>query len=265
MPEEGISLEPLEKKFTELVEEVAEISKNLEVLSSIPSIIEKVDGLESGIKDATSSGISVLEKKIDDLQQYVAGLSVLDERIQELSESFTETKEIVGIIVRQLDDLERKYNKALDEITKAVQTIAEYTEADIPEKPEEKPSKKKEKVKEKPSKKKEKEKPAPELEEEAPVSEEVTPETIDGLMDSLKKLVKPQTEAKVMAAALEQVRDQIPLLIEGHTPVLFQFGKLARELKSYPPTATLNENDIARLNKDLRSWESKLKEIAKSG
>jgi chromosome segregation ATPase len=238
----------------------------LKVLSSIPGIIEKVDEIGPVLKEATSSEIAVLEKKMDDLQQYVAGLSVLDERIQELSESFTETKEIVGIIVRQLDDLERKYNKALDEITKAVQTIAKYTSA---EKAPDKLSKTKEK--EKPSKKKEKEKEKENEKEKSPEdtkekgSTEIMPETIDGLMKSLKKLVKPQTEAKVMASALERVRDLIPPLIEGHTPVLFQFGKLARELKSYPPTATLNENDIARLNKDLRSWESKLKEIAKNG
>ena len=255
MPDEGISLKPLEKKLEVLVDEIAKMSKNLEVLSSIPSIIEKVDQLESGLKETSTSEIEIFEKKMDDLQQYVAGLSVLDERIQELSESFTETNEIVGIIVRQLDDLERKYNKALDEITKAVETVSEYVGkekvAPPPEKPRKKPSKKKAK---------EEELLEPEI-EEAP-SEEVTPETIDGLMKSLKKLVNPQTEAKTMAKALERVRDLIPPLIEGHTPVLFQFGKLSRELKSYPPTATLNENDIARLNKELRSWTSKLKEIA---
>jgi len=54
-------------------------------------------------------------------------------------------------------------------------------------------------------------------------------------------------------------------MIKGHTPVLFQFGKKARELKSYPPTATLNENDIASLNTEIRAWTSKLKEIAKGG
>jgi hypothetical protein len=52
-------------------------------------------------------------------------------------------------------------------------------------------------------------------------------------------------------------------MISGHTPVLYQFGTKARELKSYPPTATLNENDIALLSKDIRAWTSKLKEMAK--
>jgi chromosome segregation ATPase len=256
LPDKGILLDPLEKKLDKLVNEVSEIGKNLEVLSSIPSIIEKVDDIESGLKEATSSEIEVFEKKMDDLQQYVAGLSVLDERIQELSESFLETKEIVGIIVRQLDDLERKYNKALDEITKALKVVVDFTKGTEPEKQSKKSSKKKEKEEE--------EQLFPEIEVEAPPSDEAVPDTIDGLMESLMKLVNPQTEAKRMASALERVRDQIPPLIDGHTPVLFQFGKLARELKSYPPTATLNENDIARLNKELSSWKAKLEEIAKN-
>ena len=66
-----------------------------------------------------------------------------------------------------------------------------------------------------------------------------------------------------MARALEETRDRLTDLIKEHTPVIFQFGKMARELKSYPPTATLNENDIARLNKEIRSWTAKLKEVAK--
>ena len=259
MPEEAISLEPLEKKLDKLGKEMADIGKSLKDLSSVPDIIKKIDGLEKGVKEATTSEIAVLEKKIDDLQQYVAGLSVLDERIEELSESFTETKEIVGIIVRQLDDLERKYNKALDEITKVMKTVTDYTEDEESEEPSTKQSKKD-------SKKKEKEKEPPsKTEEEGLPHDEKLPDSIDGLMEHLIKLANPQTEAKTMAAALELARDQIPPLIEGHTPVLFQFGKLARELKSYPPTATLNENDIARLNKDLRSWTTKLKEISKSG
>lgn len=237
---------------------MADIGKSLKNLSSVPDIIKKIDGLEKGVKEATTSEIAVLEKKIDDLQQYVAGLSVLDERIEELSESFTETKEIVGIIVRQLDDLERKYNKALDEITKVMKTITDYSE-------EEDESKKESTKKGKKSTKKKEEEPSAEPEEEIVSVDEEFPDTIDGLMERLMKLANPQTEAKKMATELERVRDQIPPLIEGHTPVLFQFGKLARELKSYPPTATLNENDIARLNKDLRSWTTKLKEIAKSG
>jgi chromosome segregation ATPase len=256
LPDEAKVLKSIEKKLDKLFEEVAEISKSLEILLSIPTIIEKIDEIESELKESTSSEIEVFEKKMDDLQQYVAGLSVLDERIQELSESFTETNEIVGIIVRQLDDLERKYNKALEEITNAVKTIHDYVESETSSASSENQTKKS-------AKKKKKEEPS-EPEEEIPPSTEIMPETIDGLMDHLRKLVNPQTEAREMASMLERVRDQIPPLIEGHTPVLFQFGKLARELKSYPPTATLNENDIARLNKDLSSWKTKLKEIAKN-
>ena len=77
-------------------------------------------------------------------------------------------------------------------------------------------------------------------------------------------LVIPQTEATEMAEALEEVRDELTTMIKGHTPVLFQFGKRARELKSYPPTATLNENDIASLSREIKSWKSKLKEMTNS-
>jgi hypothetical protein len=90
------------------------------------------------------------------------------------------------------------------------------------------------------------------------------PSTIDALMDNLMTLVIPQTEATEMAEALEDVRDELTTMIKGHTPVLFQFGKRARELKSYPPTATLNENDIASLSREIKSWKSKLKEVAAS-
>ena len=82
-------------------------------------------------------------------------------------------------------------------------------------------------------------------------------------MKGLLNKVKPQTEAQAMARALDEVRDQLTTMITGTTPVIFQFGTRARELRSYPPTATLNENDIARLNKEIRDWTAKLKKIAK--
>ena len=102
------------------------------------------------------------------------------------------------------------------------------------------------------------------VEKKTPVSKVSLPSTIDALMSKLLAQVNPQTEAKIMAESLEEVRDELTPMISVHTPVLFQFGKKARELKSYPPTATLNENDIASLSKEIKSWTSKLKEIAKS-
>jgi len=83
-------------------------------------------------------------------------------------------------------------------------------------------------------------------------------------MNKLLQLVNPQTEAKLMAKSLEDIRDELTTMITVHTPILHKLGTKARELKSYPPTATLNENDIASLNKDIKSWTTKLKEIAKS-
>ena len=138
-------------------------------------------------------------------------------------------------------------DKALEEISKALETMSKTLDAQSRHPVEEK----------KPSKTKTKE-----PEEKLVVSPKL-PGTIDNLMEGLVKLVKPQTEAKQMAESLESVRDELTTMIKGHTPVLFQFGKRARELKSYPPTATLNENDIARLSKELRDWKSKLKAIAK--
>jgi hypothetical protein len=91
----------------------------------------------------------------------------------------------------------------------------------------------------------------------------VLPSTIDGIMKHLLEKVSPATEAVEMAGALEDVRDKLTTMISGGTPVLFQFGKRARELKSYPPTATLNENDIARLNSEIRTWSTKLKEVSR--
>ncbi|MFW9944564.1 MAG: hypothetical protein ACFFB7_06160 [Candidatus Sifarchaeia archaeon] len=230
-------------------------SKEMEVLfKKMDDILVGVADVGNEVKSVSSSDgdNDAVGKKIDDLQQHMADLSGLGDTIQELSGSLSETKEIVGIIVRQLDDLERKYNQSLEKMTEAVEIAASLPER-IAVDPDEKDAKK-------PAKKPPKEKEAP----EKPKPVKVTPSAIDDIMDTLLDMVTPQTEAMEMAGALEEVRDELTQMIKGHTPVLFQFGKKARELKSYPPTATLNENDIASLNTEIRSWTSKLKEIAKA-
>ncbi len=236
---------------------IAEIrdSKEMEVLfRKMDDILVGVADMGNEVKSVSSAGggNGQVAKKIDDLHQYVAGLSRLEDTIQELSGSLSETKEIVGIIVRQLDDLERKYNQSLEKMIEAAEIAASLPErlaVELDESDEKKPAKKPQKEKEPPPK---------------PKPVKVTPSAIDDIMDSLLEMVSPQTEAMEMAGALEEVRDELTQMIKGHTPVLFQFGKKARELKSYPPTATLNENDIASLNTEIRSWASKLKEIAKA-
>ncbi len=289
------ALESIEKKIDNVTDELASVKKELAALSAVKDIEKKVDELASDIIEVRDSkemevlfkkmddvlvGLSELTNemsdsstaddvgkkieemassfsgeaisaKIDELQQYVAGLSGLEETVQEVSGSLTETKEIVGIIVRQLDDIERKYNLAIEKIEDALETLASLPESasdDEAEKPSKKTTKKtvKEKVEE---------------EKEAP-TQKVSKSTIDEIMKGLLKEVTPQTEAREMARVLEETRDKLTTMISGHTPVLFQFGKKARELKSYPPTATLNENDIANLNTEIRSWASKLKEMA---
>ncbi|MHA2141124.1 MAG: hypothetical protein ACXADD_06430 [Candidatus Thorarchaeota archaeon] len=122
------------------------------------------------------------------------------------------------------------------------------------------PAKAAEKATKKAAKKTVKEKA--EEEKEAP-PKKVSKSSIDEIMKGLLKEVTPQTEAREMARALEDARDRLTAMISAHTPVLFQFGKKARELKSYPPTATLNENDIASLNTEIRGWATKIKEMAK--
>ncbi|MFW9800239.1 MAG: hypothetical protein ACFFD9_07380 [Candidatus Thorarchaeota archaeon] len=226
-------------------------SKEMEVLfKKMDDILVGVAGIGNDVKGTGSLG--GVDKKIEDLQQYIAGVSAMEDRIQDLSNSLSETKEIVGIIVRQLDDLERKYNLSLEKMTEAMDKAASIAEAaatsETAAKADKKPTKKAPKEKE----------PA-----EKVIVKKVTPSAIDDVMADLLEMVTPQTEAKEMAGALEEVRDQLTLMIKDHTPVLFQFGKKARELKSYPPTATLNENDIAALNTEIRAWTSKLKEIAK--
>ncbi|MBD3405137.1 MAG: hypothetical protein GF411_03255 [Candidatus Lokiarchaeota archaeon] len=221
-----------------------EIGKNVEDILSIITILEKTVHDSKGTSETQTE---IITKKVDEIQSYVASLSSLEERIDELSDSFGETKEIVGIIVRQLDDIERKYNKTLTEVNEALSVIGKFVDTDFVAGTKSKEKKKKEKTQEKDSKKTQ--------------SETVDPgDTLDEIMGSLLKLVKPQTEAVKMAEALEVARDKLTELIKVHSPVLFQFGKVARDLKSYPSTATLNENDIARLNKELRSWIPKLKE-----
>lgn len=228
---------------------LGELGKKVEaVSSSVSSISKSIEDVRSG------RNLETLEKKIDDLQQYVAGLSSLEEKIQDLSGTFDETREIVSIIVRQLDDIERKYNKSVEEISKVVETVSRVSSTTDEAPSITKTTKKSSKA----TKRKEPEKKTP------PVIEEVVlPGTIDGIMKHLLEKVSPATEAVEMANALEDVRDRLTTMISGGTPVLFQFGKRARELKSYPPTATLNENDIARLNSEIRTWSTKLKEVSR--
>ena len=227
------------------MEAVTDASQTEELEKKTDALLEKIESVDEGINEVKGPKLDVLEKKIEDMQQYIAGLSVLEERLDEMSVSFSETKEIVSIIVRQLDDIERKYNKTIEDLSEALDKLddAQSNSTEPKKKP---PQEKTESKKNR---------------EPESASQEELPSDIDGLMTSLKGLVNPKTEAKEMAKALEQVRDKLTTLIEGHTPVLFQFGKRARELKSYPPTATLNENDIARLNKDLRDWSKKLDKV----
>jgi chromosome segregation ATPase len=254
----------IEKRFDKLEKELgglkgaadtSQISKGVddlkksvdEILGSKETevIIKKLDDLLLYFTDS-----DVLAKKLDDLQSYVAGLSGIEEKVEELSNSLAETNEIVSIIVRQLDDIERKYNATADKISDAADKVEAALESGFRTAAEVQPEKKPKKEEPEPPKK--------------PVSKASLPSTIDQIMNDLMALVTPQTEAKNMAESLEEARDRLTTIISGHTPVLYQFGTKARELKSYPPTATLNENDIALLSKDIRSWTSKLKEMAKS-
>ncbi len=251
----------MERKLDETTAAVTRLSA-LESLDQRISTIEKrldeavaaILSLNNVVKHlAESCDMEVISKRIDDLQQYIAGLSQTEERFQDMMTTFDETKEIVSIIVSQLDSLERKHNKVLADISSTIEMISRFLESE--------PSA----TRTAPTIKEPAKSPVVEAREESEtrVFQDPLPSTIDGLMDRLLKVVTPQTEAATMAKALEEIRDQLTTIIQGHTPVFFQFGKIARELKSYPPTATLNENDIARLNKEIRSWTVKLKEIAR--
>ncbi|MFW9918229.1 MAG: hypothetical protein ACFFED_01405 [Candidatus Thorarchaeota archaeon] len=253
-------MDVLYKKIDDLLLSVTEIGSKVDDSNqseNIGSLDERIQTFSTSLSEIAtnivqlrdSDSTEVLGKKIDDLQQYVAGLSALEEKVDVMSSAFSETKEIVGIIVRQLDDIERKYNKAIEDISEAMEVVKSLSNGGYIEIASPKSDR------EKPKKGEKRDEPDEELTIKADAS------TIDNLMNSLLAKVKPQTEAKDMAKALEEVRDKLTLLIKGHTPVLFQFGTRARELKAYPPTATLNENDIARLNKEIRDWTSKLKKI----
>jgi chromosome segregation ATPase len=242
----GEKVEKLTKSMGKLEESVLELSESKET----EVIIKKVDDIL-----ISTSELDVITKKLDDLQGYIAALSGIEEKVEDLSNAFQETQEIVGIIVRQLDDIERKYNQSIDKLNETAEIVSKLAET---------ASTASAKAPEKKAQKNTEADVLPEPEKKTPVSKASLPSTIDALMERLLELVNPQTEATEMAEALEVVRDQLTSMIQGHTPVLFQFGKRARELKSYPPTATLNENDIASLNKDIKSWASKLKEIAKN-
>jgi chromosome segregation ATPase len=240
------------KKMDDLLVATADIGTEVKGMQSSQSddVAKRADNILDSLKGLGQESETVA-KKIDDLQQYVASLSGLEERIESMSTSLTETKEIVGIIVRQLDDIERKYNQAVEKIEAAVEVIEAMPAQAAPVVAEALTSKKG-------SKKAQKEK-----EPEVPKSK--LPSSIDEIMKSLLTMVNPQTEAREMAKSLEDARDRLIPMLKEHTPVLHDFGKRARELKSYPPTALLNENDIAGLNTEIRTWTSKLKEIAKGG
>lgn len=242
------------KKMDELATSLKGFEDDIKVLKDAKEtevILKKIDDILLTLTDS-----DVIGKKLDDLQGYIAGLSGIEEKVQDLSGQFTETNEIVGIIVRQLDDIERKYNLSIEKLSETTELISQIAERgaklDASVKTDSKKTTKTTDTKEAPAKKK------------PPVSKASLPSAIDALMTKLLKLVNPQTEAKVMAESLEEIRDELTTMITVHTPILHKLGTKARELKSYPPTATLNENDIASLNKDIKSWATKLKEIAKS-
>ncbi len=248
-------IDGVEKTLSELDRSVDDLKGSVDYsgiekqLGEAMSTIQAVDKSVSELRAV--SDISTLDRKIDGLQEYVTTLSDMADSVKTMGETFSETKEIVGIIVRQLDDIERKYNRSIEEITSAVATVTKIAES----------------VKAAETARGNHtvaEEPAASTHVKRPSPDEPLPKTIDGLVDYLLALVTPQTEAADMAMALERVRDQITTMIKGHTPVLFQFGKRARELKSYPPTATLNENDVARLSRDIRTWGAKLKEMARN-
>jgi len=256
----------LDKKLDDL----AKTLKGMDNTKKLDDLAKSVTGIDTGVKEVRDSKESAViikkiddilvsladsdavPKKLDDLQNYIAGLSGIEEKVQDLAGQFEETKEIVGIIVRQLDDIERKYNLSIDRVTEVVDTLSDFMKSGAAESS----------GSAKPPKQPTPETPDEEKPKVRPPSKGSLPSTIDALMDNLMTLVVPQTEAAEMAEALEEVRDELTTMIKGHTPVLFQFGKRSRELKSYPPTATLNENDIASLSREIKSWKSKLKEMA---
>ncbi|MGQ4871223.1 MAG: hypothetical protein ACP6IT_05250 [Candidatus Thorarchaeota archaeon] len=227
-----------------------ESSASDEMNKKLDDILSSISGLGKSIQQVHDrQDMSDITSRLDDLNKRLEVLTGLGERVDELHSTFEETKEIVSIIVRQLDDIERKYNKALSEVSEALALVRKVAESgpsvSAPAEPTPPPER------------------APPKKKPRKVSGKALPSTIDAIMEQLLELVTPHTEAVEMARALEETRDRLTDLIKEHTPVIFQFGKMARELKSYPPTATLNENDIARLNKEIRSWTAKLKEVAK--
>ncbi len=257
-----------DKKFADLQDQLSELTSDEDVVDKLESIDSRLeDGREdfgqkiedilgsvvglgntmNKIKDSSES--DVIQKKIDSIETYIADLSTLEDRFHDLNSSIVETKEIVGIIVRQLDDIERKYNKTLEKVDNAITLVEETTDkmgTSITRQ-----EKKTRAISEK------------ETEDEttaAPKND--MPEDLDSLMQYLLDMVDADVEANEMAAAIESVRDQLTTIIDTHTPVLFKLGKRANELKSYPPTATLNENDIARLNSEIRGWREKLTRIS---
>jgi len=247
------------KKMDDLLVATADIGTEVKELQSTQSdefskkadtildAFKVLDGKIGSLGDDDNA--ETIGKKIDDLQQYVASLSGLEEKVELMATSLTETKEIVGIIVRQLDDIERKYNAAVEKIEEAAEIFSSMPAASSESGGDVSDAKRSTKK--------------PIAEEPPIIPKGALPSNIEEIMKNLLSMVSSQTEARKMASSLEDARDKLIPMLKEHTPVLHEFGKRARELKSYPPTAMLNENDIAGLNTDIRNWTSKLKEIAK--
>ena len=241
MPTENnaAAIEKIQKKVDELSAELASLSKNVE--KKLDDSAKSLKGLDKSIGEVKDSKESaVIIKKIDDILVSLSDSDVVPKKLDDLQSYIAE----FSGIEEKVQDLSSQFEET-KEIVKS-----ESAASSEPKKPAKKPKETKETKTEKP---------------EVKVPDKTSlPSTIDALMDNLMTLVIPQTEATEMAEALEEVRDELTTMIKGHTPVLFQFGKRARELKSYPPTATLNENDIASLSREIKAWKSKLKELASS-
>lgn len=220
--------------------------------------------------------MSAGKKKINENKEIMEKLNLIEEKIQfieeihgainELREFTEEIREIVAIIVQQMDSLERKYNKALDNIEKFI-SMQEVPSVE---------SSKTEKVVQVEKKEEPYVSTASTISSSQIVSHSV-PEPIEttinleslnsesptaiSILTELKSKITESLDAHLLSRTMENLRDRISELLPTYLPLLFEMGKWSKNLKSYPAGQTLNEADAIALKSDIDSWIQRIEKV----
>ncbi len=219
-------------------------------------------------KKKTSNENKEIIAKLKKIENKLEELSSMQSTINELREFTEEIREIVAIIVQQMDSLERKYNKALNQIESflASQKTAVHETAAVvssEEKSKETSSEPYISTASTISSSQIISHSVPEPERDSIELESLNSEspTAIGILTELKSKISVNLDAHELSRTMEILRDRMPDLLPTYLPLLFEMGKWSKNLKSYPEGQTLNDADVNALKSDIDSWIQRIEKV----